>query len=185
VLLPHRAAGTGIERVTAGLLVVVRNRRARLERHAGDARDMQVELHDVVGGGKRLVGRRAVPEKGLDRHVARQLVPHRRRAGLDRVLGVGDERQFLVVDLDRLGGVERLVLGFGDHHRHRLTDMPRLVGRQQHVRTDEDLAAAGRVQLQVVASLRQRIVRDRAEIVGQAIGAGEHAEHAFHLARAR
>ena len=122
----------------------------------------------------------AVAEAGLDRHVARHFVPHRRRAGLDRVLGVDDERQLFVVDLDRFGGVERLVLGFGDHHRHRLADMARLVGRQQHVRTDEHLAAARRVQLHVVAGLRQRIVRDRPELVGEAIGAGEHAEHALH-----
>ena len=163
----------------------MRDRRARLERHAGDAADMQVELHDMVGGGERLVGGGAVAETGLDRHVARQFVPDRGRAGLDRVFGVDDEGQLFVVDLDRLGGVHRLVLGFGDHHRHRLADMARLVGRQQHVRADEDLAAAGRVQLHVVAGLRQRVVRDRSKLVGKAIGAGEHAEHAFHRPRAR
>ena len=72
------------------------------------------------------------------------LVPHRRRARLHRVLGMDDERQHLVVDLDRLGGVERLRLRLGHHHRDRLADMARLVGRQQHVRADEDRAAAGR-----------------------------------------
>ena len=75
VLLPHRAAGAGIERVAAARLVVVGDRGAQLDRHAGDAADMHVELHDVIGLGERLVGRGAVAEPGLDRHVARQLRP--------------------------------------------------------------------------------------------------------------
>ena len=63
--------------------------------------------------------------------------------------------------------------------------MAGLVGRQQQVRADEDLAAAGGVQLHVVFGLRQRIVRNGGEPVGAAIGAGEHAEHARHRLGAR
>ena len=47
------------------------------------------------------------------------------------------------------------------------------------------VAAAGAVQLHVELGLGQRIVRDRAEPVGEAVGAGEHAEHARHRLGAR
>ena len=47
------------------------------------------------------------------------------------------------------------------------------------------LVPPGPMQLHVVAGLRQRIVRDRPEIVGQTIGTGEHAEHALHFFRTR
>ena len=108
-----------------------------------------------------------------------------RRAGLDCVFGVDDEGQFLVVDLDRFGGVHGPVLGVGDHHRDRLADVARLVGGQEHVRADEDGAAAGRVQLHVELGFRQRVVRNGGEFFRETIGAGEHREHAFHFLRAR
>jgi len=92
-----------------------------------------------------------------------------------------DERQLFVVHHDGLGGIERLRLGFGDHHRHRLADMTGPVGRQQRVRADEHGAAARRVQLHVELGLRHWIVRERRKLVGDAIGAGEHAEHAGHF----
>src|SRR5260370_38615784 len=53
------------------------------------------------------------------------------------------------------------------------------------MRADEDGAAARGTELHVVFGLRQRIVRDRGEIVGQAVGAGEDAEHARQRAGAR
>ena len=95
------------------------------------------------------------------------------------------EGQLVVDDDKRLGGIERLRLGFGDHHGDRLADVAHLVGGQQQMRADEDLAAAGRGQLHVVARLRQRVVADGAEAVGGAIGAGEDAEHAGHRQRRR
>ena len=95
------------------------------------------------------------------------------------------EGQFVVDDLERFGRIERLRAGFRHHHGDRFADVARLVGGQQQMRADEDLAAAGPGELHVVARLRQRIVRDGAEVVGRAIGAGEHAEHAGHRQRAR
>ena len=51
------------------------------------------------------------------------------------------------------------------------------------MRPDEDLAAARAGELHVVARFGQRIVRDGAEFVGRAIGAGVDAEHAGQLER--
>src|SRR6266446_8995530 len=63
--------------------------------------------------------------------------------------------------------------------------MARPVGRQQHVRADEHGAAAGSVELHVVFGLRQRIVRNGLELIGEAIGAAIGPEYARHGARLR
>ena len=84
-----------------------------------------------------------------------------------RIFGMQHEGQFLVHDIERLRGIERLRLRLRHHHGDGFADMARLVGGQQHMRADEDFAAAGAGELHVVARLRQRIVRDGAEAVGQ------------------
>jgi len=183
-LLAHRAAAAGMQRVAAGRGVVLGNRGARLERHAGHPADMEVLGDDVIGRRKRLVGRRAIAEPGVDRDVVRHLVPQRRRARLHGVLRMQHVGKGLVVDRDRLGGIERLGGRLGHHHGDRFADMARLVGGQQHMRSDEYRLAAGGGQLHVVFCLGQGIVRDRGELVGEAIGAGEDPEHARHGARA-
>ena len=184
-LLPHRAAGAGIERIAAGRGVVVAERGARLERHAGDAADMKILRHHMRGARERLVGRLDIAEHGLHRDVVRHLVPQHRRAGPHRILGMQHERQFLVTHFDRLGGVHGLRLGLRHHHGDRFADMPRLVGRQQRIGPDEHRAAVGPGELHVEFGLRHRIVRDRPKLVGGAVGAGEHAEHARHRLRRR
>ena len=121
----------------------------------------------------------------IDQHVAGHFIPDRRRARLHAVFGMQHERQFLVDNRDRLGGIERLHFRIRHHHGDGFADVARLVGGQQQMRADEDFAAAGRGELHVVARLRQRIVADGAEAVGGAIGAGEDAEHAGHVQRRR
>ena len=137
----------------------------------------------MIGGGEGALGRLRIAEAGVDQHVVRHLVPHRRGAGRMRRVGVGDEGKLLVFDLDRFRGIERLRPGLGHDHRDRLADMARLVGRERHVRADEDLAAAGAGELHVEFRLRHRRVRNGLEAVGAAVGAGEDAEHARHGAR--
>ena len=148
------------------------------ERNAGDAADIEIHGDDIRGLRKSALGRRGVAEIRIDQDIVGHLVPDRRRAGLHGVFGMQHEGQFVVDDLQRFGRIERLRFGLRHHHGDGLADMARFVGGQQQMRADEDLAAAGPGELHVVARLRQRIVRDGAEAVGLAIGAGEHAEHA-------
>src|SRR5262249_34528370 len=129
--------------------------------------------------------RRAVAEQGVDRDVVRHFVPHYRRARTHRVLGMVDAGQDFVIDHDRLCGVERLRHALRQHHGDRLADVAGLVRRQQQMRADEHRAAACGRKLHVVSGLRQRIRRDGAEAVGEAVGAGENAEHARHRLGAR
>ena len=176
----HRAAAAGVERVAAGRRVVVAEPGAQLHRHRGDAADVVLHLHDVIGLREGAVGRLLVAEQRVDEDVVGHLVPHHGGAGLDGRGGLDDERQLLVFDLDRLGGVHRLGARLRHHHRQRLADMARLVGRQQMMRPDEHRAAARRAELHVVFGRRHRRVRDRLEPVGANVRAGEHAEHAGH-----
>ena len=179
-LLPHRAAAAGMERVAPARPIVVTERGARLKRHAGHAIDVEVHGHDVLGARERLVRRLPIAEPGVDRNVARHLVPNHGRARPHRVFGMVDPRQHVVVDGDGLRGVERLRHRLGHHHRHRLADMAHLVGGQEEVRADEERPAARRLQLHVVFGLGQRIVRDGGKPVGEAVDAGEDAEDARH-----
>ena len=173
-----------MQRVAPGRGVVFGERGARLEWHAGDTVDVKIHRDHVIGDGEGRIGRSFVAEVGIDRRIERRLVPHQRRAWLHRVFRVQHERQHLVVDVDRLGGVERLGLGLCHHHGDRLADMARLVRRKQHVRTDEQRAPLRRMQLHVEFCLRQRIMRDRMKPGGETVGAAERAEHARHRAGA-
>ena len=114
----------------------------------------------------------------IDQDIVGHFVPDRRGAGFHGVFGMQHEGQFVVDYLQRFGRIERLRFGLRHHHGDGLADVAHFVGGQQQMRADEDLAAAGPGELHVVARLRQRIVPDRAEAVGVAIGAGEHPEHA-------
>jgi hypothetical protein len=155
-------------------------RGARLDRHSGHAVDVEAHRNDVIGARESPLGRLLIAEKGVDEDIVRHLVPNRRRAGTHGVLGVEHPRQHLVVDLHRFSRVERLRHGLRHHHGHGLADMAGLVGRQEQVRSDEHRAAACGMQLHIVSGLGQRIVRDRAQSVGETVGAREDAEHARH-----
>ena len=100
---------------------------ARLDRDAGHAADMELHLDDLVGGRKGALGRRGVAEPGIDENVVGRLVPHDRRTRHQRVLHLGDPRQFLVFDRYRLSRVLGLRHGFGHDQRDRLADMTHLV----------------------------------------------------------
>jgi hypothetical protein len=87
---------------------------------------------------------RRLRERGVDRGlvaerpgvalVARRLVVDLRRAGLQRVGGIHDRGQHLVVDLDHLGRVLRLVRGLRDHQRDVVADVAHLALGQHPVR---------------------------------------------------
>ncbi len=116
-------------------------RRARLERHSGDAIDVEVRRYDVIGGAES--GFRCLPvsKKSIDGNVIRHLVPDGRRARAHGVLAVIDSGQCLVTDLGFFRRIERLFHGLGHHHRHGLADMTNLVDGQEEVRADEDRTA--------------------------------------------
>ena len=172
-----------MKRVAPSRRVVFTERGARLERGGGDAADMEFHADDMVGAGERRIGGLRIAKPRVDQDVVRDLVPDRGCARYQRRLGVHHPGQLRVIDIDRLGRVERLAEAFGDHHRHRLADMAHLVRSQQPMRADEYLAAARRGQFHVVTGRRYRLVRDGFQPGGAAILAAIGAEHARHGAR--
>ena len=129
------------------------------------------------GAAERGGGRGLVADLDIDAEIAGRLVPQPRRAGLQRVGGARHRRQRLVGDVDQLGGVLRLRDRLGDDHGDGLADKARLVGRHRVV-GGRDRREAAQPHHHVGRAHQPGIVRDRAEPVGDVVGAGKDREHA-------
>ena len=123
----------------------------------------------MLGVGEGGVGRVLVAHHQRERDIVRRLVPHRRRAGLDRILDADDRRQRLVVDLDQFGGVSRLRSVSATTKATRSPTARTLSAFEDRAQRAEAFRAA-----HVLGHRR----RQAAELVGRDIGAGEHGEHA-------
>ncbi len=120
----------------AGHRVDVRDDPACLERRGMRARIVRLEGHDAVGLGEgRVGGRRVAGFPLVDQVVglALLLVPDHDRVRLERLLGRGDGREHVVVDLDELAGVDGHVRIGGDDGRHLLALVAHLVGGQHRL----------------------------------------------------
>ncbi len=106
---PVRILRGGVERVVVLGSVVVADSDPRLHRHRRQPVVLDAELHHVPGAGEGGVGRFLAAEHQPEADIAlRTLFPHLGRAVLGRVLERHHRRQWLVIDLDKLGGVARL-----------------------------------------------------------------------------
>ena len=140
----------------AGLRVEVGDDPARLERRRVAARIDDVARHDRVGLGEGAVGRLLVAGlPGRAREVVALpglVVADQRRVGVERLAGVDDRGQRLVLDVDQLQRVVRRVLVGRDHERDLLAleaDLVagehglRVVGDRRHPREAERLEVLG------------------------------------------
>ena len=121
---------------------------------------------------ERLLHLLGIAEVIIERDVVGDVIVKLRRAGLGRFLGVGDRRQRIDVDLDRLGGIAGLHERFGDNKRDRIADIAHLVGHQR--------GAIGLMERRAVAALQRQRTGEGAIAGGDQIGSGPHAEHAGH-----
>ena len=95
-----------VQRPLARALVVLDEGARALERRRGEAVEVQaLDLHDVVGLGERGVDVAPVEDPRPDDVRARVVVEH--GLVLQRLLGVDEDRQLVVHDLDQVGGVAR------------------------------------------------------------------------------
>ena len=159
----------GVGGVAAVGRVVVADAAARLHGGGGDPVDHEAVLDHVVGLGEGGVGRGLVAEQLHEADIVGAIVPHPRRALGGRLRGRGNRRQRLVVDLDQLGGVERLVGGLRHHEGDVVADPAHLVLGQRRV---------GRLEHAAVAQLEPARDRQVAPAGGLPVGAGEHRQHA-------
>jgi hypothetical protein len=95
------------------------DRAARLHEMRVDPADHIAPFDDVRGAGEGRLGRRLVAALEQIGDVVRALLPDRVSAG-GRVGGVGDRREYLVTDVDQLGGVLGLRQSFRDDEGDRL-----------------------------------------------------------------
>ena len=165
-----RILGRGVERVLAGRAVELADRRPGLHRVRDQAVVDEVDLGDVGGLGERGVGGRLIAQMPVEAGVVLGLLPHLRRAGLDRIGGGDDGRQFLIGDVEEGGGILCLVAGFGDDDGDLVADVAHLVRHQRRVRRLHHRRAVLAVDLPAAGQA--------AFLVGGVVGAGENGDDA-------
>jgi hypothetical protein len=135
-VVERRQHQTGDMRVLAGGVkgivilgrVIGGDRRARLHRIGRQPVVGQRHGGDMGRCRQRRIGRGLVADLPVIDQIARRVVVDLRCARCQRLVGAGDGGQFVIADLDRLGGDPRLGLGFGDHHRDRVADIAHPLG---------------------------------------------------------
>ena len=130
-----RVLARGVECRLPGPTAEIAHGHARLHRVGDEPVVDELQRGDMRGALERRVHRRAVllDKTPVVAQVRRQLVMHLRRAVLQRRLHVHDRRQLLDIDLDRLGGVARLLAGLGHHGGDRIAHMAHLALREHRV----------------------------------------------------
>ena len=125
-----RRLGGVVERDRPGDRIVGRDRRARLQRGAGDTVVVDVD-RDRACGRFHCAGNRHLVAAGPDvADIPRRLfVQH--GLGTDGIPGTDHGRQRLVPEFDQLGRVVRGRLGFGEDRGDRLSDMAHPVARER------------------------------------------------------
>ena len=103
--------------------------------------DDNTVVDELEGDNARRLGERPIGGIGvagvivpIEDDVAGNVVEELRRAGRDRILGLRDCRQRLVLDLDCFRGIARSGQGLGHDQRNRLTDMAHLAEREHRPR---------------------------------------------------
>ena len=152
------------ERVLAGGAVELADRGARLHRVGDEAVVDEVEPHHPRRPADRRVDRREIAQMPVVAEVARRLVAHLRRAGLQRRGRVDDRGLLGIVDADQLGRVARLRQGVGDDDRDRVADMAHPVGRQHRMRRLDHRRA--------VLRMDEPAAGQPADAVGREVGGG-------------
>ncbi len=133
----HLHRGPDVEDLAPG--IPTRQHAEGLDRHRGAAPPLHLERQVVRAVGEILLDR-APDERAVEQHIGAVIGVHRRAAGRERLLAVEHERQLLVLDRDRLGGVLGERAGVRDHRRHPFARIARYVDGERaarHVRRIE------------------------------------------------
>src|ERR1700738_4706123 len=132
-------------------LIIASDAAARLHVVDDDPVVDNLDLDDLRGARKRVVGRPLIARFDGEQLVAPNLIPYDWRAGLFRVFDPDYRPQRIVIDLHRLGSFARAPLGGRAHardrldHATRLPDGKRPPGRNDHVIGKARIAGAERI----------------------------------------
>jgi len=165
-----RVLARRVERVAARTLVIFADGRARLHRVRDQTIIDEVELHHLRRLGESRLRLRLVAEFPLEAGVVRRFGMNLRRSrGLTRRERHGG-RQFLIIDVDHLGGGFRLCLRLGDDHRDVVADIAHRVEREHGMRAD--------LHRRAVLGMHGPAADQSAELVGGDVLAGEDRDDA-------
>ena len=129
-----RLLAGGVERIAVARRIVVAKIGAGLHRVGGEPTVAQRQLDNLGGAGHRDLRLLAVAALDLEHQIATELFVHLRRIGRDSGDDIGNRRQRLVIDRDRLGGVLGLRTALGDHGRDDIADVMHLVPSESRAR---------------------------------------------------
>ena len=174
-----RAARARVQRVEACRRIVLAHRRARFQRHARHAWHPRLEARDVRGPRERSRRAFSIARQRVEADVRLRIVEHAWRIGTGRRGGVGDGRQDLVVDVDKLRRVLCRADRFRDHHRDRFADVADLVDRQRVMRRREHGRAVRVLERNVRGVRRKRAMRNRFDAVFQHVAARQDSDDAM------
>ena len=167
----------------------------RIVEAAGGAR-LHLAIDDPLVGQVVLDHQRGVGEAALDRlgiavvrpqaDIARRALPQLRCGSVERVRHRHHGRQHLVVDLDRLGGVARLIERLRHDQRHRLAHIAHALAREHRLGLLEHemigaAAEGGLLRLDRVGRIGE--MGDALVAVGRVVGGGQDRQHAGTRAR--
>ena len=159
----------GVDRIAVVGRIVIRQRRARFDRRGRDPVDDKFVADDAIRFLKRRVGGVLVTDQMNEGDVVGRLVPHQRRAVRDSAFGIGNCRQWIVIDDNQLRCIGRLRLRLCDHERNAVADATHPVRHQGRKRRC--------IGCRAVPQLSRRIARHIAPAKRLPVGAGQHREH--------
>ena len=142
---------------------------ARLHRGCGHAVDHEMMFDHMRSLGEGGIGRLLVAFNLNETDVVGAVVPHQRHARLDGVAGRSDRRQWLVVDFDHLGSIDRLVVTLGDHEGHIVADHSHAILNQSRI--------ARPITRGAVAALKSAGYGQIAKACRLVVRSGQHREH--------
>ena len=161
-----------LQRVALGLVVVMRQRHARLHRD-----DSHAGVDDVEPGHMRRLGEGRLDPGGVaivivERDIVRDVIVKLRCAGFCRFGRAGDGRKGLDVNLDCFCCIARPRQRFRHHDGNGIADEAHLVdGKRRPVGLQERRA---------VAALQRQAAAEGIVVGGGEVGTGPHPEHARH-----
>ena len=165
------------QRVAPALRIEARDGGARLHRARRQARVDQPHPLDMRSARERGIDRCHIAVLPVERNIARRAPPDRRRVLRHCALHVRRSGQRIELDLDRFGGVARLIRRLRDHDGDRLTDVAyALRGQHRHRGLKHRLA---------VAPIEGSNRRNVADVVRREIAARDRGDDARHLDRRR
>ena len=174
----HQPAALGVGVQRPAIAIVIGQCRTCLHGRHDDAVVDHAQLGHVRGPGELCFGCRLVADLPVEHGVLRHIRPHLGHAGIGGGGKVGGGWQDVVIDVDRLGGVARLLDAGGDDKGHGIADMAHGAVGQYRMRRHGAIGS--------IAIGHRHRAGQAADAVRVQVGAGVDRLHAGHrLGRGR